>query len=103
MSAVLLEGKKSEQGVAPGCSLSPILLSVLINGLLVAVVQVGFGIELTDGSKVGGLLFANDYCVGVSESDEQLKRVVDEVDSYCWKWRLKANVSNSAMMTFRKG
>ena len=21
----------------------------------------------------------------------------------CWKWRLKANVSNSAIITFRKG
>ena len=36
-SAVLLEGEKSEvfnveQGVAQGCSLSPIFLSVFING-----------------------------------------------------------------------
>ena len=35
---------------------------MLINGLLVAV-----GIELSDGGKVGGLLFADDF-VGVSES-----------------------------------
>ena len=56
-------------------------LCQFFNCMLVAVVQVGFGIELTDGSKVGGLLFANDYCVGVSESDEQLKRVVDVVHS----------------------
>ena len=48
-------------------------------------------------------MFADDYYVGVSESDEQLKRVIDVVHSYCWKWRLKANVSNSAIMTFRKG
>ena len=76
MNAVLLEGKKLEQGVAPGCSLSPILLSVFINGLLVAVEQAGFGIEFTDVGKVGGLLSADDYFVGVSESEEQLKRVV---------------------------
>ena len=43
--AVLLEGEQSaafnvEQGVAQGCSLSPILFSVFINGLLKEVEQV---------------------------------------------------------------
>ena len=106
-SAVLLEGEKLEvfnleQGVAQGCSLSPILFSVFINGLLVAVEQAGLGIELSDGGRVGGLLFADDF-VGVSESGEQLQRVIDVVHSYCRKWRLKANVSKSAAMTFGKG
>ena len=44
-----------EQGVAQGCSLSPILFSVFINGLLVAVEQAGLGIELSDGGKVWGV------------------------------------------------
>ena len=91
-----------EQGVAQGCSLSPILFSVFINGRLVAVDPVGLGIELSDGGKVGGLLFADAF-VGVSESGEQLQRVRDVVNSYCRKWRLKANVSKSAVMTFGKG
>ena len=97
-SAVLLEGEKSEvfnveQGVARGCSLSPILFSVFM---------VAVGIELSDGGKVGGLLFADDF-VGVSESGEQLQKVIDVVYSYCREWRLKANVSKSAVMTFGKG
>ena len=58
-----------EQEVAQRFSLSPI--SVFINGLLVAVEQAGLGIELSDGGRVGGLLFADDF-VGVSESGEQL-------------------------------
>ena len=58
-SDVLLEGWESEvfnvqQGVAQGCSLSAILFSVLINGLLVAVEQAGLGIELSDGVKLEG-------------------------------------------------
>ena len=89
-SAVLLEGEKSEvfnveQGFAQGCSLSPILFSVFINGLLVAVEQAGLGTELSDGGKVGGLLFADDF-VGVSESGEQLQRVIDVVHSCCRKF-----------------
>ena len=64
--------------------------------------QAGLGIELSDGGKVGGLLFADDF-VGVSESRELLQRVIDVVHSYCRKLRLKANVSKSAVMTFGKG
>ena len=48
-STVLLDGEKSEvfdveQEVAQGSSLSPILFSVFIDGLLVAVEQAGLGI-----------------------------------------------------------
>ena len=103
-SSCVTGGEKSEvfnveQGVARGCCLSPILFSVFINGLLVEVKQAGFGIELSDGGKVGGLLFADNF-VGVSESGEQLQSVRDVVHSYCRKWRLKANVSKSAVVTF---
>ena len=71
-SAILLEGEKSatfrvEQGVAQGCSLSPILFSVFINGLLKDVEEAGLGIEISSGKRMGGMLFADDF-VGVSES-----------------------------------
>ena len=76
-SAVLLDGECSEafdvqQGVAQGCSLSPILFLVFINGLLKEVEQAGLGVELSDGSTIGGMLFADDF-VGVSNSEEALK------------------------------
>ena len=67
-SAVLLEGKKSdsfnvEQGVAQGCSLSPILFSVFIKDLFKEE-QAELGIQLSSGKIVGGMLFADDF-VGV--------------------------------------
>ena len=76
-SAVLLEGEQSaafnvEQGVAQGCSLSPILFSVFINGLLKEVEQAELGIELSNGAIIGGMLFADDF-VGVSDSGEELQ------------------------------
>ena len=77
-------------------------LCLFVNGLLVAVQQAELGTESSDWGKVGGLLFAEDF-VGVSESGEQLQRVIDVVHSYCRKWRLKANVSNSAVIAFGKG
>ena len=33
--------------------------------------------------------------VGVSDSKEQLQKLIDVVYSYCSKWRLKANVTKS--------
>ena len=69
-SAILLVGEKSPafrvgQGVAQGCSLSPILFSAFINGLLKAVEEAGLGIEISSG-RMGEMLFADDF-VGVSE------------------------------------
>ena len=70
-SAVVLEGEKSdtfaiEQGVAQGCSLSPLLFSVFINDLLKEE-QTGLG-------------------VGISDSKESLQKLLDVVYSYCSKW-----------------
>ena len=105
-SVVLLEGEKSdtfsiEQGVAQGCSLSPILFSVFVNDLLKEVDQTGFGIQLSSGKTVGGMLFADDF-VGISDSKESLQKLLDVVYSYCSKWRLLAIVSKSAVMVFSK-
>ena len=66
-SVVLLEGEKSDsfdvkQGMAQGCSLSPILFSVFINDLLKEVEQAELGIQLSSGKIVGGMLFVDDYC-----------------------------------------
>ena len=68
-SAILLEGEKSatfrvEQGVAQGCSLSPILFSVFINDLK-DVEEAGLAIEISSGKRIiGGMWFTNDF-VGV--------------------------------------
>ena len=92
-STVLLEGEKSamfsvEQGVAQGCSLSPILFSVFINDLLKDVEQAELGIQLSSGKRVGGMLFADDF-VGVSDSRESLQKLIDVIHGYCIEWRLK--------------
>ena len=44
-------------------------------------------------------MFEDDF-VGFSESGEQLQRDIDVVHCFCRKWRLKANVSKSAVMIY---
>ena len=105
-SAVLLEGEKSstfsvEQGVAQGCSLSPILFSVFISDLLEEIDRAQIGIQLKSGNKVGGLLFADDF-VGITESSENLQQLIDIIYGVCSKWRLHANVNKSAVLVFGK-
>ena len=71
-----------------------ILFSVFINGLLREVEEAEIGIDLSSGGRLGGLLF-----VGVKD---QLQTLIDVVHAYCRKWRLKANVSKSAVMVFSR-
>ena len=105
-SAVLLEDERSasfsvKQGVAQGCSLSPILFSVFINDLLKEVDNAGLDVKLSSGERLGGLLFADDF-VGISESKESLQSLIDVVHTYCNKWRLKATVTKSAVIVFSR-
>ena len=76
--AVLLDGERSAsfsvaQGVAQGCSLSPILFSVFINDLLKEVEKAELGIQIECG-KIQGMLFADDF-LGVSDLKEQLQKL----------------------------
>ena len=69
-----------EHGTSKGCSLSSILFSVLINGLLKEVEQGELGIELSSG-KTGGMLFTNNF-VGInriSDSKESLQKLINVV------------------------
>ena len=81
--------------------MSLILFSVFINELLSEVEQAGLGIELNGGGKIGSLLFADDF-VRVTESEGKLQKLINVVHAYCRKWRLKANVSKSAVMVFAR-
>ena len=80
---------------------SPILFSVFINDLLKDVEQAEVGVQLSSGKRVGGMMFADEF-VDVSYSRESLQKLVDVVHGYCKTWRLKTNVSKSAVMVFSK-
>ena len=60
--------------------------------------KANLGIQLGGSEKVGGMLFADDF-VGVSGSKEGLQKLISVVYN---KWRLKANVSKSAVMVLSR-
>ena len=73
-----------EQGVAQGCSLSPILFSVFISYLLDEIDRAQIGIQLKSGNKVGGLLYADDF-VGITGSSENFQHLIDIIYKFCSK------------------
>ena len=52
------------------------------------------GIQLNSGNRISGLLFADDF-VGVSDSKENLQKLIDVVNGFC-------NVSKSVVMVFSR-
>ena len=83
----MVDGKWSEafsvaQGMAQGCS----LFSVFINDLLKEIDQAELGLELSNGARIGGMVFTDDS-VGVCDSPHDLQKLIDVVYAYCGKWR----------------
>ena len=103
MKCLELKGEKSttfslEEGVAQGCSPSPILFSVFVDDLSREIEKAD---QLGGGTRVGRMLFTDDF-VGVSGSKEGLQKLISAVHGYCNKCRLKSNVSKSAVMVSSK-
>ena len=70
-SAALVDGECSEAfDVQQGTGTYHQYCFQFINGLLKEVEQAGLGVELSDGSTIGGMLFADDF-VGVSKKAHQ--------------------------------
>ena len=49
------------------------------------------------------LLFYADDCVLLSESPEGLQLLIDDLRSYCSKWKLTINTHKSKIIVFKKG
>ena len=78
--------------------MSPILF---INQLLDEVEKAGFGITIKNDVKVGGLMFADDF-VGLTTNAEDLQKLINIVQEFCNKWRLKSNIQRVQLWYFLK-
>ena len=87
-SAVILEWGISKygdilQGVAQGCTLSPNLLKVYVNDMIVAVEAAKQGVTMGEDTVLG-LMFADDF-VGISETPEGLQKQIEKALEYTRK------------------
>ncbi|XP_060582312.1 uncharacterized protein LOC132738738 [Ruditapes philippinarum] len=89
-------------GLFQGEITSPILFSLFINDLELAVQENIFsGIDL-EHISIYLILFADD-CILLSDTPEGLQSHLNLLSDYCEKWKLTVNIDKTKIMVFRKG
>ena len=83
-------------GVAQGCTLSPTLFKIFIDGLIIAIEGAKQGVKVGQ-DMVSGLMFADDV-VGISDTSEGLQNQIEKALEYTRKWRVTANASKCAVL-----
>ena len=90
------EWVKSERGVRQGCILSPTLFSLYTEELAVRMRRMNAGVSV-GGDKVCMLLYADDVVV-MSESAEELQRLLDVVGEYGQDFGVRFSGEKSKVM-----
>ena len=90
----------AELGVRQGCTLSPLLFLIFVEGLSEELRKSSIGIRARN-IKINHLLFADDLAI-CAGSREELQQVLDLVYVYSVKWRFKFNISKSNVMVVGK-
>jgi hypothetical protein len=90
---------KTYRGVRQRDGLSPLLCNLNTNDLPNI-----FDYSITDpvSLEVRRLLYADDLIL-LSESENGLQSCLDNLNSYCNRWKLKINISKTKVIVFSKG
>src|SRR3954471_16215839 len=82
-----------ELGLKQGCTLSPLLFLIFVEGLSQRLRKCHVGLE-AGHVLINHLLFADDLalCAG---SSQELQKLLDIVYDYSWRWRFRFNIAKS--------
>ena len=86
-------------GVKQGDNLSPTLFALFINDLAEELKTLNCGISIND-LPLCCLLYADDLML-LSDTEDNMQRMLDHVSNWCNKWRLRVNYTKSAVIHFR--
>ena len=90
----------TNQGVRQGVNLSRTLFNIYINDLALGLKKMNLGVTIGN-LHVCILLYADDIVL-ISASEQNLKIMLDIVNSWCNKWQMKINNENSKIVHFRR-
>lgn len=86
-------------GLKQGCSLSSMLFNLYINDLITRINRLNKGIDI-DGEKVGILVYPDDVVL-LSENEEELQDMLNELNHWCLLNKLEINPDKSKIIHFR--
>ena len=87
-------------GLKQGCCLSPTTFSIVMTDLISALNKEELGISF-ESKKIPALLFADDIVL-MAESEDQLQRMLNIVNSFGNKWGFKFDPTKSKVMVIGK-
>ncbi len=97
---MLTEWFDTNCGVKQGDTLSPTIFGIFINDIADDVKSVNIGI-IIDSINVCILLYADDIVL-LSETEDGLQKLLDNVYECSWKWKIKFNAQKSNILPVRQ-
>ena len=108
---ILSDSFPCQVGVRQGENLSPLLFAIYLNDFNnflseryngLTKISDSISNELQVYLKIFCLLYADDTLI-LAESDKELQKALDSLNTYCNKWELNVNIDKTKVIIFSKG
>ena len=91
---------RTERGLRQGCTLSPLLFTLIMEELVQRVKEVGVGVQVNQ-EKLCILIFADDVVI-MAENMEDLQKMLDVIGNFSKDMKLKFEIGKSKVLIINK-